>query len=80
VIGQRQPGQTKRDSLLDELLGGAGPVQKRERRVSGVPGPIISAWTGHADLSMAARVYIHPSPKDLEQGRDALNALLGGKA
>jgi integrase len=48
--------------------------------VSGVPGPIISAWAGHADLSMAARVYVHPSPKDLEQGRDALNVLLGGKA
>jgi len=48
--------------------------------VSGVPGPIVSAWAGHADLSMAARVYVHPSPKDLEQGRDALNALLGGKA
>ncbi len=46
--------------------------------VSGVPGPIISAWAGHADLSMAARVYVHPSPKDLEQGRDALATLLGG--
>lgn len=30
----------------------------------------------HADLSMAQRVYVHPSPKDLEQGRDALAALL----
>lgn len=46
--------------------------------VSGVPGPIISAWAGHADLSMAARVYVHPSAKDLEQGRDALATLLGG--
>lgn len=43
----------------------------------GVPGPIISAWAGHSDLSMAARVYTHPSAKDLEQGRDALSALLG---
>ena len=47
-------------------------------RMSGVPGPIVSAWAGHADLSMADRVYVHPSVKDLEQGRDALDALLGG--
>ncbi len=47
--------------------------------VSGVPGPIIGVWAGHADLSMAQRVYVHPSPKDLEQGRDALNRFLGGK-
>jgi integrase len=46
--------------------------------VSGVPGPIVGAWAGHADLSMAQRVYVHPSAKDLEQGRDALNVLLGG--
>jgi integrase len=45
--------------------------------VSGVPAPIVSAWAGHADLSMAQRVYVHPSAKDLEQGRDALDALLG---
>jgi integrase len=44
--------------------------------VSGVPAPIVSAWAGHADLSMAQRVYVHPSAKDLEQGRDALAALL----
>jgi integrase len=31
--------------------------------VSGVPGPIISAWAGHADLSMAARVYSTPCRK-----------------
>lgn len=49
-------------------------------RMSGVPGPIVSAWAGHADLSMADRVYVHPSAKDLEQGRDALNVLLGGGA
>lgn len=46
--------------------------------VSGVPAPIVGAWAGHADLSMAQRVYVHPSAKDLEQGRDALNMLLGG--
>lgn len=45
--------------------------------VSGVPAPIVGAWAGHADLSMAQRVYVHPSAKDLEQGRDALAALLG---
>jgi integrase len=46
--------------------------------VSGVPAPIVSAWAGHADLSMAQRVYVHPSARDLEQGRDALNVLLAG--
>lgn len=46
--------------------------------VSGVPAPIVGAWAGHSDLSMAQRVYVHPSAKDLEQGRDALNTLLGG--
>ncbi len=45
--------------------------------VNGVPGVIVSAWAGHSDLSLAARVYVHPSAKDLEQGRDALSALLG---
>jgi integrase len=46
-------------------------------RMSGVPGPIVSAWAGHGDLTLADRVYVHPSAKDLEQGRDALNTLLG---
>ncbi|MDN5917095.1 MAG: tyrosine-type recombinase/integrase [Pseudonocardia sp.] len=45
--------------------------------VNGVPGVIVSAWAGHSDLSLASRVYVHPSAKDLEQGRDALSALLG---
>jgi integrase len=44
---------------------------------NGVPGVIVSAWAGHSDLGMAARVYVHPSAADLEQGRDALAALLG---
>lgn len=43
----------------------------------GVPAPIVSAWAGHSDLSMAQRVYVHPTAKDLEQGRDALSVLLG---
>jgi integrase len=45
--------------------------------VNGVPPVIVSAWAGHSDLSLAARVYVHPTAKDLEQGRDALSALLG---
>ncbi|HEY3691102.1 MAG TPA: site-specific integrase, partial [Pseudonocardiaceae bacterium] len=44
---------------------------------NGVPAAIVSAWAGHSDLSMAQRVYVHPSAKDLEQGRDALSGLLG---
>jgi integrase len=44
---------------------------------NGVPDVIVSAWAGHADLSLAKRVYVHPSAKDLEQGRDALAVLLG---
>ncbi len=44
---------------------------------NGVPDVIVSAWAGHSDLSLAKRVYVHPSAKDLEQGRDALSALLG---
>lgn len=45
--------------------------------VNGVPAPIVSAWAGHSDLSMAQRVYCHPTAADLEQGRDALSVLLG---
>lgn len=46
-------------------------------RMSGVPGPIVSSWAGHGDLTVADRHYVHPSAKDLEQGRDALNSLFG---
>jgi integrase len=45
--------------------------------VSGVPGPIISAWAGHSDLSMAAKTYIHPALEDLRQGADKFAELLG---
>jgi len=45
--------------------------------VNGVPAEIVSAWAGHSDLSMAARVYVHPTARDLQQGRDALAVLLG---
>ena len=44
---------------------------------NGVPAAIVSAWAGHSDLSMAQRVYVHPTARDLEQGRDALSVLLG---
>ena len=44
---------------------------------NGVPDVIVSAWAGHSDLSLAKRVYVHPTAKDLEQGRDALAVLLG---
>lgn len=42
-----------------------------------VPDVIVSAWAGHSDLSLAKRVYAHPSAKDLERGRDALAVLFG---
>lgn len=42
----------------------------------GVPDVIVSAWAGHSDLSLAKRIYVHPTSKDLEQGRDALAVLL----
>ncbi len=45
--------------------------------VSGVPGPIVSAWAGHSDLSMAQRVYTHPTVADLAQGAEKLAELLG---
>jgi len=44
--------------------------------VNGVPAPIVSAWAGHSDLSMAQRVYVHPSAEDLRQGSEALTRLL----
>ncbi|MGH3480567.1 MAG: site-specific integrase [Nocardioidaceae bacterium] len=45
--------------------------------MNGVPDTVVSAWAGHSDLSLAKRVYTHPSAKDLERGRDALNSLFG---
>lgn len=44
--------------------------------MNGVPAVVVSAWAGHSDLSMAQRVYVHPSAKDLEAGRDALSTWL----
>jgi hypothetical protein len=45
--------------------------------MNGVPDTIVSAWAGHRDLSLAKRVYIHPSAKDLEQASDKFAVLLG---
>jgi integrase len=44
---------------------------------NGVPDVIVSAWVGHADLSVAKRTCVHPTTRDLEKGRDALAVLLG---
>lgn len=46
-------------------------------RMSGVPGPIVSAWAGHGDLTIADKVYVHPSEEDLKQASDVLARLLG---
>lgn len=47
---------------------------------NGVPDMIVSAWAGHADLSLAKWVYVRPSAKNLERGCDALAVLLGCRA
>lgn len=44
--------------------------------MNGVPAPMVSAWAGHSGLSMAQRVYVHPSAEDLRQGSEALTKLL----
>ncbi|EOD65615.1 site-specific integrase [Amycolatopsis vancoresmycina] len=46
-------------------------------RMSGVPGPIVSAWAGHGDLTIADRVYTHPEFSHLRQASDQLGTLLG---
>ncbi|MFB9924429.1 tyrosine-type recombinase/integrase [Amycolatopsis halotolerans] len=45
-------------------------------RMNGVPGPIVSAWAGHGDLTIADRVYTHPTTEDLRQASEKLTALL----
>lgn len=45
---------------------------------SGVPDVVVSAWAGHADLSLAKRVYVHPDASHLAPAADRLNTLLGG--
>ena len=44
---------------------------------SGVPDVVVSAWAGHADLSLAKRVYVHPTAEHLREASDALARLLG---
>lgn len=70
-----------------ELMAAAGTRQVRlydarhacltHLRMSGVPGPIVSAWAGHADLTTTDRNYVHPSAEDLKQGRDKLGEMYG---
>lgn len=47
---------------------------------SGVPDVVVSAWAGHADLSLAKRVYVHPDASHLAPAAERLNLLLGGEA
>jgi integrase len=46
-------------------------------RNNGVPGTLVSAWAGHADLGLTDRVYVHPDPQSLKAGSDKLAELLG---
>jgi integrase len=43
---------------------------------SGVPDVVVSAWAGHADLSLAKRVYAHPDESHLRPAAATLDALL----
>lgn len=43
---------------------------------NGVPDVVVSAWAGHADLSLAKRVYVHPDGTHLAPAAERLNALL----
>lgn len=43
---------------------------------NGVPDVVVSAWAGHADLSLAKRVYVHPDASHLAGAATALDALL----
>lgn len=43
---------------------------------AGIPDVVVSAWAGHADLSLAKRVYSHPDASHLAGAATALNALL----
>lgn len=45
---------------------------------NGVPDVVVSAWAGHADLSLAKRVYVHPDASHLAGAATALNALFTG--
>lgn len=43
---------------------------------NGVPDVVVSAWAGHADLSLAKRVYVHPDATHLQVAADRLDVLL----
>lgn len=43
---------------------------------NGVPDVVVSAWAGHADLSLAKRVYVHPDETHLASAAERLNDLL----
>jgi len=38
---------------------------------------VVSAWAGHAVLSLAKRVYVHPDASHLAPAAEKLNGLLG---
>ncbi|WP_410662129.1 Arm DNA-binding domain-containing protein [Amycolatopsis sp. lyj-84] len=69
-----------------ELMEGAGVRRVRlydarhacltYLRMAGVPGPIVSAWAGHGDLTIADRVYVHPDVAHPETAAKHLGALL----
>ena len=44
---------------------------------NGVPDVLVSAWAGHAVLSLAKRVYVHPDASHLGPAAEKLNGLLG---
>jgi integrase len=44
---------------------------------SGVPDVIVSAWAGHADISLTKRVYVHPDIEHLREAASQLDQLLG---
>jgi integrase len=44
---------------------------------SGVSDVVVSARAGHAELSLAKRVYVHPTAEHLWKASDALARLLG---
>jgi integrase len=44
---------------------------------SGVPDVVVSAWAGHADLSLTKRVYVHPDVEHLRVAAKRLDEMLG---
>jgi len=44
---------------------------------SGVADVVVSAWAGHADLSLTKRVYVHPDASHLKAAADQLNEMFG---